>query len=99
MFKKFGKLISKHLGYNQTTEIKTNTINVTFERNNASLIKRDIELEITKIKLPSLCNIIDQANSDCNRRVIFFQVSLNKIRYTLINKCIPLKLIKMKIRT
>ena len=68
MLDKLTSIIINHLYVSQTTQIKTNSIQVIFNRDNISSASDQISLQDSEIKFPSFCDFL--GISSCNNRIL-----------------------------
>jgi hypothetical protein len=71
------RIASIQLSINETTEIKANNIELSIQRTTSSSIKDNSSLTIgeNQIKLPSICDLIANNQTDCADQEIIQQVA------------------------
>ena len=74
MFNDMTHMITKHLTLDQSTEIKTDTLQLSYQKSNASNIQSSFSIQDGDVKLPSLCSLLEKTGSDCKTSVIFQKV-------------------------
>jgi hypothetical protein len=74
MINNLTEVFSNFLGEDQSTEIKTGSIKLTFTKTNASQVSPEFDYNGSKIKMPSICDLITEGNGDCSKRMIVQQV-------------------------
>jgi len=81
MINNLTEIFSNFLGEDQSTEIKTGSIELIFKKTNASEVEPELDFKGSKIKIPSLCDMIVDADVNCSKRMIVQQV-IEFILYT-----------------
>jgi hypothetical protein len=73
-------IIVDHLYVSQVTQIQTNSIQVSYYRDNISLASSQLNLQDSQIKLTSFCDLL--GSSSCNNRIITQKVkNLKKLKF------------------
>jgi len=75
MIKNLTEVFSNFLGEDQSTEIKTGSIKLTFKKTNASEISPEFDYNGSKIKMPLICDMITNEKGNCSKRMIVQQVN------------------------
>ena len=75
LLKNLTDVVSDFLGENQATEVKTDSIQVSFKKVNISLLEGEMKQNDSSIKIPPICELI---GGDCSNRVIVQQVRKTK---------------------
>ncbi len=71
LIKNLTEIVSDFLGENQATEVKTDSVQVSFKKANISSFKGEIRHNDSLIKIPPICELV---GGDCSNRVIVQQV-------------------------
>ena len=66
-------MINDHLALSETAQIKTPSVEINFVRNNITNLEKVINIQGSKINLPSFCDLI-ASNDSCESTIIRQQV-------------------------
>ena len=73
MFDDLTSMIASHLYTSQTTEIKTDSIQANFEKNNISSLNNLQSIQGCRISIPSFCDLL--SNNDCLNQIVTQKVT------------------------